>query len=202
MSEKQRQALTFLGLTAIFVGFFMVWMDHQVAGLSFMGLEMGEQAKFLPGVRSGEIFPGRSLFYLPPITLALLLILLTVGWPSGRWQTWMLRLLALVISFLAFPAIESLGTEAAEWLWRVLMIGFVLFALLAAPLMARLSPRTLLVFTVITALVGALLPLWAFIEVRAAFAGLLPQGPAVGAGLVTNVAGHLLVAFVAASQID
>ncbi|HSM56528.1 MAG TPA: hypothetical protein VK879_10275 [Candidatus Sulfomarinibacteraceae bacterium] len=202
MNERQRRALTFLGLTAIFVGYFMAWLDHSAAGLTFIGLEMGEQAKFLPQVRAGEILPGRSLFYLPPITLALLLILLSAQWPARRWQTWAVRLLAVAISLLAFPAFEAVGTEAAEWLWRVLMIGGVLLAILLTPLIARLPARTLLVLTVVTALAGALLPVWPFIEVRVALAKFLPQGPAVGMGLWTTVAGHLLVAFAVAGQID
>jgi hypothetical protein len=195
-----RETQLFLAFTLIVVGFFMVWLPHRVAGLSFIGLEMGEQAKFLPQVQSGEILPGRSLFYLPPVTAGLMLALLTAYWPNSRWQTWVARALAVALSFLAFPALEALGSEPAEWLWRVLMIALVLVTVGAVALPGdRLRPlsRLLWSFMVLVAVAGALLPTWVYLAVRPAFAELLREPVGIGPGVWFNLAGHLLALRVA-----
>ena len=174
----------------------MAWLPHEAAGLTFIGLEMGEVAKFLPQVRTGAILPGRSLFYVPPITLALMLVLLSSRWPNERWQTWALRALALAISLLAFPAFEAIGAEAAEWLWRLLMIALVFVVTLVLSV-ARRPGRTAWSLLAATALAGAVLPTWVYLAVRDAFDALLPQPVGIGPGVWLNLAGHLL-AFAAA----
>lgn len=191
-----RRTFLLLGLTAIFVGYFSVWLPHSAAGLSFIGLEMGEQAKFLPQVRSGEILPGRSLFYLPPITLALSLLFLSASWTNRRWQTWAFRSIGAGISLLALPAVEAVGTEASEWLWRVLMILFVLLAFAVSSLFHWPQGNTMWLSLALVALAGAILPAWVFVEVRQAFAALLPQPPGYGLGFLLNLAGHILVVLV------
>lgn len=191
-----RRVFLLLGLTAVFVGYFAVWLPHSAAGLSFIGLEMGEQAKFLPQVRSGEILPGRSLFYLPPITLALALIFLSASWTNRGWQTWVFRGLGAGISLLAFPAIEALGAETAEWLWRILMIAFVFLAFVVSSLFHWPRGKTMWLSLVLAALAGGILPAWVFLEVRQAFGALLPQTPGFGLGFLLNLAGHFLVALV------
>ena len=193
------QTFLFLAFVAIFVGYFMVWLPHETAGLSFTGLEMGEQVKFLPPVRGGQILPGRSLFYLPPVTLALMIILLAARWPNRRWQTWAARALALAVSLLAFPALEALGTDSAEWLWRVLMILFVvLVAIVSSVAGRRFSSRLLWSLIFLIALVGAILPTWALQSVRPLFASLLLSDVGTGPGVWLNGVGHLLAAVIAA----
>ena len=193
------QTFLFLAFVAIFVGYFMVWLPHETAGLSFIGLEMGEQAKFLPAVREGQILPDRSLFYLPPITLALMIVLLAARWPNRRWQTWAARVLAIAVSLLAFPALEALGTDSAEWLWRILMIlSVVLVAVMSSVAGRRLSSRVLWLLILLVALAGAILPTWAFQSVRPLFASLLLTDVGIGPGVWLNGAGHLLAAVIAA----
>lgn len=196
MPSKQAQNWLFAALTAILVGYFCVWLPHEAAGLKIIGLELGEQAKFLPQVRSGQIRPGRSLFYLPPITVAILLLLITSRWPGARWQSWAARLLAVGISLLAFPALEALGTEAAEWLWRVLWIGLVALLFLLSPLLARLPDAIIWLAALLTALAGGLAPTWIFLEVRAAYSELLRQQLGLGLGFWLNIAGHFLIAII------
>jgi hypothetical protein len=140
-----RRQLYLLALTAILVAFFLVWLPHPAAGLSYIGLEMGEQAKFLPQVRSGAVTPGRSLFYLPPVTSALLLILLTTFWPATR-RTWAARAIAVLVSLLAFPALEALGDpDREEWLWRLLLIALVILTAALSPRLARTATARSLV---------------------------------------------------------
>ncbi len=199
LDASMPQTFLFLAFVAIFVGYFMVWLPHETAGLSFTGLEMGEQAKFLPPVREGQIVPGRSLFYVPPITLALMLVLLAARWPNRRWQTWAARALAVALSFLVFPALEALGTEAAEWLWRVLMIVLVaLTVVLTSVAGHRLSSRALWLLFLLVALAGAILPTWAFQSVRPLFASLLHAEIGIGPGVWLNGVGHATAAVIAA----
>jgi len=179
----------------------MVWLPHEAAGLSFIGLEMGEQAKFLPQVRSGEIVPDRSLFYVPPVSVGIILVLVSSQWPAGRPQTWVARALGPLISLLAFPALEALGTEAAEWLWRVLMISLVFALAILSPLLSRIPKRVLWLLIGAAALLGALLPSWVFLAVREAFTRLLGQPIGVGAGLWLNLSGQLLAASVALAEL-
>ncbi len=80
----------FLGLTAILVGYFLVWLPGPSAGLRLIGIELGEWIKFL-GVGSR-----RDLFYLPPIVVGLVLGLVAATWPNDRPQTWLARALAVV----------------------------------------------------------------------------------------------------------
>jgi hypothetical protein len=188
-----RQRLFLLALTAILVAFFLVWLPHPAAGLSYIGLEMGEQAKFLPQVRSGEIVPGRTLFYLPPVTLALLLLLLTTFWDGVRWQTWAARAVAVATSLLAFPALEALGDpDLAEWLWRVLLIALVCMTAALTPWLAVRPARLRWGAAALVALAGAILPTWAYLAVRPLYAALLRQEIGIGPGVWLNAGAHLL----------
>lgn len=193
-----RRRLYLLGLTAILLAFFLVWLPHPAAGLRYIGLEMGEEAKFLPQVRSGAIVPGRSLFYTPPISVALLLLLLTTFWPGSRWQTWAARGIAVLLSLLAFPALEALGDpDRAEWLWRVLAIVVVVLVAAVSARLARLPRRVRWGFVAAVALAGAVLPTWAYLAVRPAYAALLQQPLGIGPGVWLNLAGHLVILIVA-----
>lgn len=196
-----RRGQLFLAFTAIFVAFFMVWLPHEAAGLSFIGLEMGEEVKFLPQVQSGEILPGRSLFYLPPVTLGLMLALTSARWPNRRWQTWAARAVAVAISLLAFPALEAWGTEPAEWLWRVLLIGLVLLTAGLAAFLGEGAERAVWFLLALVALTGAVLPTWVYLAMRPAFGTLLREHVGIGPGVWLNLAAHLLALRVAVWQL-
>ncbi len=120
LRTQNQERLLIAGLTAVFIGYLSVWLPGPAAGLRFLGVELGEWIKFL-GV--GAI---RDLFYLPPIILGLMLAVLTMGWENGRWQTWLMRGLALLVSLLAFPAYEDLmGDYRSQYLLRVALSGLV-----------------------------------------------------------------------------
>ena len=76
----------------------------------------------------------RDYFYLPPITLSAALILWTTTWVERGWRAWAVRGLALLVSLLAFPAIEDIsGPVREQYTTRVLWIGAVAaLALLSA----------------------------------------------------------------------
>ncbi len=201
---KTSQTLFKFGCTAILLGYFMVWLPHNLAGLSFIGLEIGEWVKFLPQVRSGQIPADRVLFYLPPITLGLILALWTTGWPNRRWQSWVMRAVAVLIAMLAFPALEVILYEGSDqWLGRLIMILAVAITALLVSRLQRLPNGLGFVvargLTLIVALGGLVLPTWAYLEVRPAVAELFSGAVGIGPGLWLNGIGHLLVALPALS---
>ena len=74
-----------LGALLAFWGYVGPWVDHRVAGLAILGLDLGEYVKFLPLVRGGTTSLWREGFYLPLVAISLALSLCT--WrPELRWQ--------------------------------------------------------------------------------------------------------------------
>lgn len=192
------QTALFVGLTAVFVGYLAVWLAGPAAGLRFLGVEMGEWLKFL------GVGVNRNLFYLPPITLGLMLALLSATWSNRRWQTWALRGTAVAVSLLAFPALEDLtGPSQAAYMPRVWLIGLVLLvSVLAAGLHAWGKANTVpWLLIAICGILGAVLPTWLFFLVRPMVAEQVGMPIGIGIGVWLNGAGHLLTAAVAARQI-
>ncbi len=182
-----------LGLTAIFIAYFLVWLPGPGAGLSLIGIELGEWIKFL-GVGAG-----RNWFYAPPITLGILLALWTATWPNGRASSWLARGLAVAVALLAFPAVAAITAEPrSEWLLRLLLIGAVAaVAALAALLVTR--PRWaawVWPAMAVVAIVGAAGPTAQYLATRPVVAGALRQPLGIGAGVWLNALGHALVAAV------
>ncbi len=181
------RTVTFVGLTAVFIGYLSVWLPGPAVGLSFLGVELGEWIKFM-GVGGA-----RNWFYLPPITLGWSLALLSVGWQNGRWQTWAWRGLALAVSLLSFPAIAAILDEPpSEWLLRLLLIGSV--GMLAG--LTAVWPRHLPHWPIIVVLgvIGAVMPTWFYFQVRPLVANAVGVKIGVGMGVWLNGAGHLLLA--------
>lgn len=197
---KHSETLLFLGLTAVFVGYLVVWLPGPAAGLQFIGVELGEWVKFL------GVGQSRNLFYLPPITLGLMMALVTAGWPNKRWQTWAMRALALAASLLAFPAFEVIRDEpAGEWLLRLQLIGLVAALVLVIGGGGR-TWRTSLIWLpwlllALLGLAGALLPAWAYLAVRPIVSQAVGLPVGVGLGVWLNGGGHLLVAAVSLRQL-
>jgi hypothetical protein len=198
MNIRQSRFLFSAGCTVILAGYLMVWLPHESAGLSFIGVEIGEWVKFLPQVQAGQITPGRDLFYLPPITLGLIIALFTSGWPNRQGTTWLMRGLAVLVSLLAFPSIDAIRFEpASEWLLRLLMIGLVIVVALASSVISRLDRRIIWATIVLIALFGCLLPSWTFFAVRPAVVELFRAPVRPGSGVWLNATGHLLILAVA-----
>ena len=201
MRTQNQERLLLAGLTAVFIGYLSVWLPGPAAGLQFLGVELGEWIKFL-GV--GAI---RDLFYLPPIILGLMMAVLTMGWENGRWQTWLMRGLALLVSLLAFPAYEDLmGASRSEYLLRVALIGLVgltiiLAALFGKKLVANWAwlPWILLA---ILGIGGAALPLWYYVsQVQPYVSNVLGLSVGVGWGLILYTAGCLGITAVSLWQL-
>jgi hypothetical protein len=202
LRTQNQERLLLAGLTAVFIGYLSVWLPGPAAGLQFLGVELGEWIKFLG---EGAI---RDLFYLPPIILGLMLAVLTMGWENGRWQTWLMRGLALLVGLLAFPAYEDLmGDYRSEYLLRVALIGLVgltivLVALFGKKLVATWAwlPWILLA---ILGIVGAALPLWYYVsQVQPYVSGVFGVSVGVGWGLILYTAGCLGITAVSLWQLN
>ena len=208
MTKPQRQTLFLLSFTAIFIGYLMVWLPGPSAGLQFLGFEMGEWTKFFGlGVK-------RNWFYLPPLTLALMLLFFTVGWQNGRFQTWLFRGVAVAVSQLAFPALEDLtGPSQSEYLSRVAGIGLVivvagllmLFGGQKRPL--RQAQRTpwlqtaAWVLMAVAGLIGLIWPTLIYWEVRPYASELMGVTLGYGPGFWLNLLGHAAVLGLALVQL-
>jgi hypothetical protein len=186
-----------VGLTASFVGYFLVWLPGPAAGLQLVGIELGEWIKFL-GV--GLI---RNLFYLPPVALGLALALLAATWPNDRSRTWLARLMAVAVAWLAFPAILSIQSEPpSQWLPRLAAIGLVALVALAGALPARNAsiPAAPWLLMAIVAVLGAILPTVAYFAIQPVTEAILRRPIAIGPGVWLNAAGWLVVVVVATTE--
>lgn len=171
----------------------MVWLPQPVVGLSLIGLEMGEWVKFLPQVQAG-LLPDRNLFYLPPILLGLMMALWTADWPNGRWQSWVVRGLAVLVSLLAFPAVEAIRFEPPDqWALRIGLVGLVGVTAVLSGLMNRLPQWVMPLMLLLLAAADLVLPTGAYLAVRPVIADLLRTGVGIGPGLLLHIAGNLLV---------
>jgi len=197
--RKYTQTLLLVAFTVIFIGYLNVWLPGPGAGLSFLGIEMGEWLKFL-GLGSR-----RDLFYLPPITLSLMMAVWTTTWSRQEWQAWAVRVLAVLISLLAFPAVEDItGPVREQYILRVVLIGFVvLVAFLSGfwrpSAKQKLAPWIVLALLGIT---GAMLPTWIYLVVRPFVGQIFGVPIGVGLGVWLSCVGHLLVMVVSLIQIS
>lgn len=200
MSRSPLMQLLLLGMTAVFIGYLSVWLPGPGAGLTFLGLELGEWIKFM------GVGPARNLFYLPPITLALMLVALTLPWENGRWQTWAMRGTAVLLSGLAFPAWEDItGPASQDYMTRIYWMGWVVVAVLVTAVCGWLLPRATCrwlcwLCLLILGLGGAWLPARLYMQIRPQVSQLFGVPVGFGGGLVLNGAGHLLIAGVSLWQ--
>jgi len=187
--SRLRLALT-AAFTAVFIGYFTVWLPGPAAGLRFVGFEIGEWIKFL-----GVGFE-RNWFYAPPITLGLMLTVWTLTWGNGRFQNWIMRGLAVTVSLLAFPAIEAIQYEAgSEWQLRLALVGLVFVTALLTGWLERLTLPGWLPWLLLSllGLVGAIGPTRLYLAVRPAFSAVLGLPVGIGLGVWLNGLGHLAV---------
>jgi len=151
---------------------------------------MGEWLKFTGlGAR-------RDIFYLPPITLGAMLALWTVTWPSQDRRAWTVRFLAIAISLLAFPAVQDItGPVREQYTLRVLLIGLVILATVMCGFWQPqgVAQRLPWLFMAVLAVIGLLLPVWMFWQIRPFLSELFGQPVRAGMGLWLNGLGHGLV---------
>jgi hypothetical protein len=195
MADRKKKTLFLIGFTAVFMGYLMVWLPGPSAGLQFLGFEMGEWSKFLGvGVK-------RNWFYLPPLTLAAMMLFFTVDWDNGRYQTWLFRGVAVATSLLAFPALEDLlGPSKSDYFSRVAGVGLVL--LLAVAVFWLSKPSQLGYWGIaVAAFTGLLWPSLIFWEVRPFASQIMKVQLGIGPGFWLNLLGHAGVLILAVSHL-
>lgn len=197
-SKALPQIFLKVGFTIVLLGYFLVWLPHQAVGLSLIGLEMGEWTKFLPKVQQGQYLADRILFYIPPITLSLMLVFWTIDWPNNHWKTWMMRGIAILVSLLAFPPIESIRYESTDqWLVRLLLVSVIVLAVLLMPLAGKLTQdrKEMIKWSTIAVLglLGSLLPFWTYLSYRPEISSIFGSDFGIGLGLWLNTVGNLMV---------
>lgn len=187
-----------VALTTILVGYLSAWLVGPAAGLSFLGLEIGEWVKFF------GVGWQRDYFYLPPITLGLMLTLMTVNWENGRFHTWAMRGTAVLVSLLVFPAIEDLtGPSRNQYILRVILIGVVAITAVLSAVAAQNRPVRWHWFLLMgLGVLGLVLPTWMLVwEIRPFVSQTLGVSVGVGVGAWLNGVGHLLVLVVSFLEI-
>jgi hypothetical protein len=139
-----------LGALLAFLGYAGPWVEHRVAGLAILGLDLGEYVKFLPQVRAGTTSLWREGFYLPLVAVSLALSLCT--WrPELRWRqpivAWLMITLQVTGAIVAAlnmlpPAWTPQRMLTAEFQQQTAAIVLCLAAVAFGPFLALL-PRLL-----------------------------------------------------------
>ena len=185
-----------LGIVAALVGYLGPWVDHPVAGLAILGLDLGEYVKFLTAVRSGAVSLWREGYYLPLVAVSLTCSLSAFRREFG--YHWTLRAFLLGIAVVAAlnllpPAWTPQRMLTPEFQQQTLALGACLLAMLFSPFLALL-PRWLTAATIVLLCVAALvIPAWQFAQVLPGIAGLYSQPLTPGWGLYLMAIGLLTV---------
>jgi len=203
----RRPASLLLGLVLVAVGYFGPWVPHETAALTVTGVELAEFAKFFPQVQGGGVPVARELFYLPLVSLFVLLSVFVARSSERLWRFVVPLCLAASSIFVLFPysVVESLRhTLAARVPFALdpayagqtvlVLVGTTL--VLLGPLTHGLPRRVCGVFVVLLALAGVIPPLWQFALLRPLVVALYTGGSGslgLGWGLVTCAIGFVLL---------
>ena len=181
-----------LGIVAALAGYLGPWVDHPVAGLAILGLDLGEYVKFLTAVRSGAVSFWREGFYLPLVAVSLTCSLSAFRREFG--YHWAVRALLLALAVVAAlnllpPAWTPQRMLTPEFQQQAIWLGACLLAMICSPFLALL-PRWLTA-AIIGLLSGAALaiPAWQFAQVLPGIAELYNQPLASGWGVFVLAAG-------------
>jgi hypothetical protein len=175
-----------LSVLAALAGYLGPWVDHPVAGLAILGLDLGEYVKFLTPVRSGAVGLWREGFYLP-----LLAVSLTCSLAAFRrefaypWPVRALLLGAAVVAALNLlpPAWTPQRMLTPEFQQQALWIAFCLGAMIFSPFLALLPRWLAAVLVAALSLAALVLPPWQFFQVLPAITELYNQPLTPGWGL-------------------
>ena len=190
-----------LGLVGL-IGYYGPWVPHRAAGLIVLGLDLAEYVKFLPQVAGGEIGVTRELFYLPLIATSLGASLIASRDALPRWFRWILGLCAIPLALAMLPPAWSPAVLLkVEFRMQVIVIAGCLLAVIAIPLMRRISDRIVFALIAVLALMAALLPTWGFLRVLPPIEGLYNHPLAAGWGFWLNLAGFGAAAVLALAEL-
>jgi hypothetical protein len=179
------------GVVAL-AGYFGPWVEHPVAGLVVMGLDLGEYVKFLPAVRAGQLTLWREAFYWPLAAVSLVYALIVFRADLG--YRWWLRAGLVAVALAAAlnmlpPAWTPQRLLTPEFQQQTATMAVCLAAVLFSPFLALLPRRLTAVLIALLALAGAAVPVWQFARVLPEIAPLYGHTLAPGWGVYGLAAG-------------
>jgi hypothetical protein len=193
-----------LGLVLVVVGYLGPWVPHRTAALTVTGLELAEFAKFFPQVQGGTVPIARELFYLPFVTLLILLALF-----ASRSTVRLVRLIAppfaaalLLAALLPYSVVDAvrqaLTTRAPfaldpSYAGQLALVAVGTLLTLLTPLARRLPRPLQALLLPCLALVGAVPTLWQFARLRPLVVALYNAPLGLGWGLIACTAGFVLL---------
>lgn len=180
-----------LGALLAFWGYVGPWVDHRVAGLAILGLDLGEYVKFLPLVRAGTTSLWREGFYLPLVAISLALSLCTwrqelrwqqrvVAWPMIALQVFGAIVAALNMLPPAWTPQRMLTPEFQQQLAAILLC---LAAVAFGPFLALLPRLVTGVIVILLSTVAAVVPVTQFLRVLPEIATLYNHNLVPGWGM-------------------
>lgn len=185
-----RRVLLPIGLILGMVGYFGAWVAHPgAAGLVITGLDLGETVKFLPTVRTGDIWLWRPGFYAPLVALSAAAILAAYR-PDFGYRGWLrVPLLAIALigaTNLVPPAWTPARLLEPEFRVQTTTLVILLTGLGVSPFLALVPRRFAATLVTSLALVALVIPLHGFLQVLPAIAELYgrPLAPAWGPWLL------------------
>jgi hypothetical protein len=192
-----------LGALLAFLGYVGPWVDHRVAGLAILGLDLGETVKFLPLVQDGTTPLWREGFYLPLIAISLTLSL--CAWrPELRWQPraagWImiaLQVMGAIVTALNMlpPAWTPQRMVTPEFYQQSAAILVCLGAAAVSPLLALLPRLVMGLVVILVNGAAAVVPAMQFLQVLPELSGLYNDKLVAGWGLYWMLLGlGLLIA--------
>ena len=193
-----------LALVLAMLAYWGPWVQHAAAALRLSGQDLGEFVKFIPAIRRGELSFPRQLFYVPPLVVTIVLVVLSVS-RQLPYRTW-LRVVMLASSIAVLPGLlpPAWGhpRQLLEAEFRLQGIALLLGLGIAAAhgLFRRLSLSALAILVLTLAPIALLVPQAAFWAVRPRiWAAYNVSGLVLGWGLWLHLAAWLGVTACAAT---
>ncbi|MEZ4709944.1 MAG: hypothetical protein R3A44_22245 [Caldilineaceae bacterium] len=185
-----------LGVLIGMAGYFGPWVNHRVAGLVILGLDLGEVVKFLEPIRSGQMTLWREGFYLPLLVMSLALSLHAFR-PSLNYN-WLTRLVLLGMAAVAGlnmlpPAWDPPRLRTPEFRLQTLWIALCLGATLISPFLALIPRRLAALLITLLALPAIWLPVRNFLRVLPTLRELYHEPLTPGWGVYVMVVGLIVL---------
>jgi hypothetical protein len=185
-----------LGGLLTLAGYFGPWVNHRVAGLVIMGLDLGEYVKFLPEVRNQQIVLWREGFYLPLVAVSLTFSL-HVFRPRLSYH-WIMRAFMIVVASVAAlnmlpPAWTPGKLTTPEFRLQTAAIIICLAAVAFSPFLALIPQRITMIVVVILSGFALWLPINNFLRVLPAISALYNHPLYLGWGMVVMAGGLMLM---------
>ena len=186
-----------LGALLAFWGYVGPWVDHRVAGLAILGLDLGEYVKFLPLVRGGTTSLWREGFYLPLVAISLALSLCTwrpeLRWPrpAVAWLMIALQVIGAIVAALNMlpPAWTPQRMVTPEFQQQLAAILLCLAAVAFGPFLALLPRLVSGVIVVLLSAAAAVVPAIQFVRVLPQIATLYNHNLVPGWGMYVMLIG-------------